>query len=95
MRIPFLRKEMQFTILQNDNVAAEGVPTVVTGMLFSCVDTRDVLLGTDKSGKTSLPVCLKKHMVFICLPMCISSSHGSYDTWEITIYNLAFGVMQK
>jgi hypothetical protein len=51
MRIPFSRKEMQFTLLQNDIVAIGRIPTVVTGMLFLCADTQDVSLGRDKSGK--------------------------------------------
>jgi hypothetical protein len=52
MRIPFLRKEMQFKLLQNNIVeTGGGGPTVVTGMLFSSVDTQDVSLGRDKSGK--------------------------------------------
>jgi hypothetical protein len=51
MRIPFSRKEMQFTLLQNDNAATEGVLTVVTGVPFSCADTQDVSPGSDKSAK--------------------------------------------
>jgi hypothetical protein len=47
----FLGKEMQFTLLQNNVVAIEGVLTVVTGMLFPCADTQDVSPRRDKLGK--------------------------------------------
>jgi hypothetical protein len=45
---------MPFTLQQNDIVAmgaAGGDPTVATKMIFSCVDTRNVSQGRDKSGK--------------------------------------------
>jgi hypothetical protein len=52
---------MQFTLLQNDTVApGGGIPNVVTGMLFSCGDTKDVSLGRDKSGKNLSSFVLSK-----------------------------------
>jgi hypothetical protein len=49
----FFKKEMQFTLLQNE-IVATGVgwgPTVEMGNLFSCVHTQDVSLVRDKLRK--------------------------------------------
>jgi hypothetical protein len=69
---------MQFTLLQNNVVAINGVSTIVMGMLFSCADTHDVSSGKDKFGKNlSSLVFSKTH------ENNVSSLVSFLCTWEL------------